>query len=270
MSSEYKKILLDIDGPIATLTINMPESRNPISGQETVDEIVDACAKVKLNDDLSVLIITGAGTAFSAGGDIKAMRSRANDSFGGAPVNVQNFYRRGIQRIPLAIEDLDVPVIGAVNGAAIGAGCDLAMMCDIRIASEKAKFGETFVNLGLIPGDGGSWFLTRQIGYQKAAELTFTGKVVDAEEALSLGMVTRVVPAEKLMEEANALAQVIAEKPRRTLRLAKMLLKQSTRMNLKDFLDTCAQVQSVVHQTDDHKEALDAFFEKRPPNFTGK
>lgn len=265
----YQEIKLDIAGRIATLTLNLPDSRNPISGPVIIDEIEDACRQVQWNDDVSVMIVTGAGKAFSAGGNVKEMRKRNEDPTV-VPIHLREWYRRGIQRIPLAIDNLDVPVIAAVNGPAIGAGCDMAMMADIRIASNKAKFGETFLNLGIIPGDGGSWFLTRQIGYQMAAYLTFTGEVIDAETALKLGMVYKVVEPDDLMQEANALAEVIAGKPPRTLRVAKRLLKQAGRMDLKDFLDVCASNQALAHRTADHKEAIEAFFEKRDPVFSGK
>ena len=266
---KYEDILYEVENRIATLTFNLPESRNPISGERIIAEIEDVCREVRFSDDVSVLIVTGAGKAFSAGGNIKNMRER-NQGSGGGPLHIQETYRRGIQRIPLAMDSVDVPIIGAINGAAIGAGCDTAMMCDMRIASTNAKFGETFLNLGLIPGDGGSWFLTRLIGYARMAELTFTGKVIDAEEALQLGMVSKVVEPGQLMPEARALAEVIAEKPPRTLRIAKLLMKQASRMELKDFLDVCAQSQAVAQNSNDHREAIEAFFDKRPAQFTGE
>ena len=265
----FQDILLEIDSGIATLTFNLPDSRNPISGQKTVEEIEEACRLVQTDDSVSVMIVTGAGSAFSAGGNIKDMRERSKN-FGGIPAVVAEYYRRGIQRIPLAFETLDVPTIAAINGAAIGAGCDVAMMCDIRIASTRAKMGETFLNLGIIPGDGGAWFLTRLIGYQAAAQLTFTGRVVEAEEALRLGLLWQVVEPDALLPEARALARTIADKPPHALRLAKRLLKMGQRMNLKDFLDVCAGYQALAHHTEDHREALEAFFEKRPPQFHGK
>ena len=266
--SKYKEIILDIKDRIATMTLNLPESRNPISSDTIISEIEDACRSVQYNNDVSVMIITGAGKAFSAGGNVKNMRERTQ-GFGGGAIDLQQQYRWGIQRIPLALNLVDVPIIAAVNGAAIGAGCDLTMMCDIRIASTYAKFGETFLNLGIIPGDGGSWYLTRLVGYARAAEMTFTGKVIDAQEALSIGLVSRVVEPDQLMPEAMELARTIAAKPPRTLRMAKLLLKQSMRMELKDFLDVCAQTQAVAQSTQDHKEAIEAFFEKRDPTFTG-
>lgn len=267
--SQYKDIILEIENRIATLTLNMPETRNSISGQGTIEEIEDACHRVQFDDGVSVMIITGAGKGFSSGGNVKAMRERASGK-GGPAVHLQEQYRRGIQRIPLAIDALDVPVIAAINGHAIGAGCDLAMMCDIRIASSNAKMGETFLNLGIIPGDGGSWFLVRQLGYQLAAELTFTGRVVDADEALKLGMVLKVVEPEQLMAEVRSLAETIAAKPPITLRLTKRILKQAQRTSLKDFLDICAVTQSVVQTSEDHKTAIEAFFDKTTPVFKGR
>jgi enoyl-CoA hydratase/carnithine racemase len=265
----YRDILFEVKDRIATLTVNLPESRNPISGLQTIEEIEDACRQVKLSDDVSVLIFTGAGRAFSAGGNIKNMKNRTESTQLAIKV-VETQYRRGIQRIPMAIDALDVPVIAAVNGPAIGAGCDMAMMADIRIASTQAMFGETFLNLGLIPGDGGSWFLTRQIGYQRAAEMTFTGRLVTAQEALDIGMVMRVVEPEQLMPEVLKLAHTIADKPPLQLRLAKRLLKSAAQMSLRDFLDACALGNAVSHQTEDHKEGITAMIEKRTPVFKGK
>jgi len=267
--SDYKDILLEFDGRVASLTLNMPDTRNSISNQNAIEEIEDACRRVQYDDSISVMILTGAGKSFSSGGNVKAMRERAEEA-SGPPVNLQENYKRGIQRIPLAIDALDVPVIAAINGHAIGAGCDLAMMCDVRIASSKAVFGETFVNLGIIPGDGGSWFLVRQIGYQRAAELTFSGRIVSAEEALELGMVLKVVEPEALAGEVRAMADTFASKPPRTLRLAKRTLKQAQRTELKDFLDICAVTQSIVQTTEDHKTAINAFLDKTTPVFKGR
>jgi len=265
----YQDITYEVSNRIAMLTLNMPDTRNSISSQQTIEEIEAACREAQYDDEVSVLILTGAGKSFSSGGNVKAMRERAAEMSGPA-VHLQERYRRGIQRIPLAIDALDVPVIGAINGHAIGAGCDLAMMCDIRIASKQAVFGETFLNLGIIPGDGGSWFLVRQIGYQAAAELTFTGKIVDADEALRLGMVARVVEHDQLLAEAHALAKTIAAKPPRTLRLSKRILKQAQRTSLSDFLDICSVTQGIVQTSEDHKAAIEAFFEKTTPVFKGR
>ncbi len=257
--SNYQCIKLDVSNRIATLTLNMPETRNSISGELAIGEIERACHEVQCDDDVSVMILTAEGKSFSSGGNVKAMRERSKE-FKGGPGALQENYRRGIQRIPLALSKMDVPIIAAVNGHAIGAGCDFAMMCDIRIASTQAMFGETFLNLGIIPGDGGSWYLTRLLGYQRAAELTFTGRLIKAQEALELGLVLTVVKPEKLMEETLALARNIASKPPVALRLTKRILKQAATMQLPEFLDVIAITQSIVQTSAEHRQAIDAFF----------
>ena len=261
-------VLTDIKNRIATVTLNDPDRRNPFTGIEMVDSLVNAIEDVNRNLDVGVMILTGAGSAFSSGGDIKAMAAKS-DQFGLSPIGVAESYLEGIQRIPLALYNMDIPTIAAVNGPAIGAGCDLAMMCDMRIASENARFGEVFLNIGIIPGDAGSWFLIRRLGYQRAAELTFSSRLVDAAEALELGMVLEVLPTDKLMERAQERAAVIAAKPPRTLRAAKRLMRHAERMDLPDYLSSAAAYQALMHQTKDHMEAVNAILEKRTPNFSG-
>jgi enoyl-CoA hydratase/carnithine racemase len=163
-----------------------------------------------------------------------------------------------------------VPVIAAVNGPAIGAGFDMVNMCDIRIGSTAAQFGETFVNLGIIPGDGGAWFLQRIVGYQRAAELTLTGRIVKAEEAKALGILLEVVEPGELLPRAQEIAAKIAAKPPLAVRYGKRLLKLAQRQQLAEHLDVCSAFQAICHKTEDHQEALTAFFEKRPGKFTGK
>ncbi|MEP5561807.1 MAG: enoyl-CoA hydratase-related protein, partial [Marinobacter alexandrii] len=180
--------LLTLDERVAVLTLNRNDLRNALTGSALIDDIVATAEWVNQCDEVSVLVITGAGSAFSAGGNIRDMAERGGD-FAGDVAECADRYRKGIQRIPLALQAVEVPVIAAVNGAAIGAGFDLANMADIRIASERAKFGETFLNLGIIPGDGGAWLMQRLIGYQRAFELTMTGRVIDADEAKEFGIV---------------------------------------------------------------------------------
>ncbi len=254
---------------IGTLTLNDAERRNPITGKAMVEGILAALAAAEADPEVSVLIVTGAGSAFSAGGDIKQMRDKVGD-FAGPPLDIAEGYQTGIQRIPLALYNLNIPTIAAVNGAAIGAGCDLAMMCDLRIAATNAKFGEVFVNLGIIPGDAGSWFLIRRLGYQLAAELTFSGRIVEAKEALELGMVLEVVEPDALMKAARARAATIASKPPRTIRWAKRLLRHAERMDLPDFLSTASAFQALMHTTEDHSEAMNALIEKREGTFHGR
>lgn len=266
---QLKDALLNVQGRVATLTLNRDDVRNALTGTALVEDLVDTVDWVNQEEDVSVLVLTGAGSAFSAGGNIKEMRDRSG-AFAGDVLEVQRRYRQGIQNIPLAMQRAEVPVIGAINGPAIGAGFDLACMCDLRIASSSALFGETFINLGIIPGDGGAWFLQRLIGYQRAAELTLTGRLVKADEALGLGLVLEVTAPDQLLARAASLAESIAAKPPQTVRLTKRLLKMAQRQELPDFLDLCACFQGICHNTDDHVEAVKAFLEKREGRYLGR
>ncbi len=262
--------LLDIDGRIATLTLNRHDVRNELTGTRLAAEIVEVVDWINAEEKISALIITGDGTVFSAGGNIKHMLNRDQGSFAGDVYTVQNRYRQGIQRMALALHRLEVPSIAAVNGPALGAGFDLACMCDVRIASSTAKVGETFVNLGIIPGDGGGWLLQRLVGYQRAAEMTFSGRVLEAEEALALGIFLEVLEPDGLIAHAREMAAGFAAKPPRTVRLTKRLLKSAQKMELPEYLELCAMMQGMCHTTDDHLEAVSAFVEKRPPVFQGR
>ena len=248
-------------GAVVTLTMNRPEERNTISGPDRVQAFVDACARI--NDDLGVraVILTGAGKAFSAGGNVKNMRDRKGIS-GGTPAEIRNNYKTGILRIPRTLYDMEVPTIAAVNGAAIGAGADLACMCDIRIASEHAKFAENFVKLGICSGDGGAWFLPRVVGMSRACELAFTGDVIDAQQALDYGLVSKVVPADRLMDEARALAARIATNPAHALRMTKRLLHEGQHVRLDTLLEMSAAFQGLAHHTEEHEQAVAALVEQ--------
>jgi 2-(1,2-epoxy-1,2-dihydrophenyl)acetyl-CoA isomerase len=191
-------------------------------------------------------------------------------AFSGAPHAIRDRYRGNIHRIARALYGMETPLVAAVNGPAIGLGCDVACMADVRIASETAKFGVTFLKLGLIPGDGGAWLLPRAIGMSRAAELLFTGDVVDAQTAASWGLVSRVVPADKLMDEAMALAKKIAQQPPQALRLAKTLLRQGQTTTYDTVLELSAAGQALMHHTKDHQEGVAAILEKRAPSFKGE
>ena len=253
------------DGAIVTLTMNAPEVRNALTGNAAVDEFVAAVERINADPTVRVMILTGAGTVFSSGGNVKDMKRFTTDAV--TPAEIGQWYRNGIQRLPLALQKLEVPSIAAVNGPAVGAGNDLACMCDMRIASTNASFAESFIRVGLIPGDGGAWLLPRVVGLSKAMEMSFTGDAVKAEEALAIGLVSRVVAPEALMAEANALAARIARNPGQTLRLTKRLLREGQHQRLDSLLELSAALQVIAHKTPAHAEAVNAFIDKREPKF---
>lgn len=257
-------VLFETHEGVATLTLNRPDERNALTSQAQWDEIVACCDRIAADQSIRAVVLTGAGSAFSAGGNVKDMRDKKGIA-GGTPYEIAQGYLRGIQKIPLALHQLDVPTIAAVNGAAIGAGCDLTCMCDIRIASTKAKFAESFVQLGIIPGDGGAWLLQRAIGYQRAAQMTLTGEVIDAQTALEYGLVMQVVPPEELLPVAQGLAAKIAANPAPALRMAKRLMRQAQTGRLDETLNLSASLQALAHHTAEHDAAIAKFFEKRKP-----
>ena len=253
---------------VAILTLNRPESLNALGAPGDGDQVRATCEAVNADPDIRCVVLTCAGRAFSAGGDVKAMRAREG-AFAGSGVAIRDGYRNNIHRIVRSVYGLEVPSIAAVNGAAIGLGCDVACMTDIRIAADTAKFGVTFLKLGLIPGDGGAWLLPRTVGMSRAAELLFTGDVIDAATAAEWGLVSRVVPAAGLMDEALALAERIAQQPPHALRLAKSLLKQGQTASYDTLMEMSAAAQAISHLTEDHMEGVEAILEKRTPSFKG-
>ncbi len=254
------------DGAILTLTMNQPATRNALTGNSAVDEFVQACAAITTDRSIRVVILAAEGPVFSSGGNVKDMQRFFTQDM--SPELIRDEYRNGIQRLPKALFNLDVPVIAAVNGPAIGAGLDLACMCDIRIASDKATFAESFVKVGIVPGDGGAWLLPRVVGMSKAAEMAFTGEGISAQEALACGLVSRVVAPESLMDEARALARKIAANPGGVLRMTKRLLREGQNSSLDSLLEISAGFQAIAHKTAAHKEAVMAFVEKRAPKFS--
>jgi enoyl-CoA hydratase/carnithine racemase len=260
-------LLKSRDGPVAVWTLNRPEQLNAFSRPEDMYAFEDACEEVRADPSIRVVVLTGAGSAFCAGGDVKAMRDRTG-IFEGSPYQLRNRYRDGIQRIPTALYELETPIVAAVNGPAIGAGLDLACMCDIRIASETATFAESFVKLGIVPGDGGAWLLPRIVGMPRASHMALTGDSLDAKTALDWTLVTQLTAPDALMETAMALAHRIAGNPGHALRLTKRLLREGQHMRLGALLELSAAYQALAHHTSDHAEAVAAMLEKRPARFT--
>lgn len=256
MSSEA--VLFEQVGKVAILTMNRPDNRNANSTPEMVDALCDAIDRINLDSGIHAAILTGAGTVYSSGGEAKLMSEFASWN----PVEVRQYYvHHGIQKLTRAMYRLEVPVIAAVNGPAYGSGCGSAMMCDIRIASTKARFALNFAKLGLMAGDGGTYFLTRIVGPERAAEMIFTGDPIGADEALKCGLVSRVVTPERLMAEARALAERIASNSGTALRMAKRLLREANQVAFDSFLDLTVSLQAMGHNTDEHRVALGKFLQ---------
>jgi len=253
---------------VETWTLDLPDQRNPISGPDVVAALVDHLERVDADTDVRCVVLTGAGSAFSAGGNVRDMEERRG-MFGGSPWELRNGYRHGIQQIPLAMARCETPFVAAVNGPAVGAGCDLTLMCDLRIASTRAWFAESFVQLGIIPGDGGAWLLTQAVGPARAAEMALTGDRVDAATALDWGLVSQVVEPDELLDAAHALAARVAKNPPHATRMAKKLLKAAQHQGLTEVLELSSAMQALSHHTADHGEALAAMREKRPGEYRG-
>jgi 2-(1,2-epoxy-1,2-dihydrophenyl)acetyl-CoA isomerase len=214
------------------------------------------------------VVLTGAGRAFSAGGDLKAMKDR-RDLFAGSGAEIRDRYRRVVHRIVRSLYGLEVPLVTAVNGPAMGLGCDVAGLGDVKIASDRAVFGIPFLKLGIVPGDGGAWLMPRHIGYARAAELLFTGRSIDAETAERWGLVNRVVAHDRLMDEAMETAGQIAAQAPQALRMAKTLMRQGRDVTFDQMLEMTAAMQALAHLTDDHAEGVAAVLEKREADFRG-
>jgi enoyl-CoA hydratase/carnithine racemase len=254
---------------VVTLTINRPESRNPLGEDGDGELFADAAARINADRGVRCAILTGAGKAFSAGGNLKAMRE-GTGPFAGPGVHIREGYRGGIHRMVRALWGIEVPLIAAVNGAAIGLGNDVACLADLRLAADSAIFSASFLKMGLVPGDGGAWILPRLIGQARAAELFFTGDTIDAATALDWGLVSKVVPAADLMKEAEALAARICRQPPDVLRMTKRLMRDGERVSFETLMEMSAAFQGLAHLTADHHEAVSAFFEKRTPAFKGE
>lgn len=261
-------LLVEQDQHIVTLTLNMPDTANALSDAAFCASIIEQFDRLGSDDSVRCIILTGSGKYFCSGGNIKHIRDKQS-IFGGDTFTVMNQYRRSVQKLARTVWQCELPIIAAVNGAAYGAGCDLALMADIRIAAPTARFAENFVQLGLIPGDGGSWLLPRQIGLSRAAEMTFTADPIDAAIALKWGLVSSVVPENRLMETAQAMAARIARHPPRQLRLSKRLIREGMNTTLESSLELAAIYQGAAHQTKDHAEAVSAMLERRGAIYNG-
>jgi enoyl-CoA hydratase/carnithine racemase len=261
---DKKHVLYKIKENIALITLDRPEVKNAFS-TEMISLWRECLEKAKADDAVRVIVVTGKGDTFCSGGDIRDMAEGKLRSW-----DMKRFLWDGVHRIALTLEDLDKPVIAAINGSAMGAGLDMALMCDLRVASEKARFAESYIMMGLVPGDGGAYYLPRLVNTSKALELLLTGDTLTADEALKLGIVNQVVSHEHLMEETMKLAKKIADKPPLAVRMMKRAVYQAQTSTLRSHLDYISSQLSLLSETEDHVEAAKAFLEKRKPHFTGK
>ena len=254
---DYENIILEKEENIAVITFNRPEAMNALNIQ-TRAEFAAATKLVEEDDAIKVLILTGSGKAFVAGSDIKEFHATTS------------FAAHNIVRLGAIVEALSKPVIAAVNGFCLGGGCEIAMACDLIIASEKAKFGQPEINLGIIPGGGGTQRLQRLIGVCRAKELIFTGDIIRADEADRIGLVNRVVGMDDLMPAAKEIAEKIAKKSSAALKLAKQTINKGMQTSLRDGLDYEYEMYALSLSLEDKTEGVNAFLEKRTPEFKGR
>lgn len=247
---------------VVRITMDDPATRNSLSRADQCEDLIAALETVNRDPEVSVVVLTGAGTAFCAGGNIKDMLAREG-LMAGTPTEMAERYRTTLQRLAKALFTLEVPIIAAVNGPAMGAGLDLACMCDVRIASEDARFAETFVKLGIVSGIGGAWFLPRAVGHARAAELAFSGRVIDAPTALAYGLVSEVVSTDTLLDRAEALAQEFAANSGVALRYTKRLLRLSERTELAASLEATAAYQTLAHLSEGHERSVQRYLRDR-------
>ncbi len=264
----YEEILYEVDDRVATITLNRPETLNAFTNV-MIQEWTDALQRAQRDDDVWVVVVTGAGRGFCSGGNVNGFANNADQE--APPLHSQrDRMRHGVHQVPRTVAQLDKPYIAAVNGPAAGAGMDMASMADIRIASDRAKFVMSYVNMGLVTGDGGAYFLPRIVGVAKAYELMWSGEPFDAQEALRIGYVNHVVPQEEFSQFVKAYAGKIATKPPVAVQLIKRAVRKGLTTDLDTTLDYLEWAMLICRSTEDAKEGPRAWREKRPPVFTGR
>ena len=257
-------LLYEVKDKVATITLNRPDKLNAFT-RDMIDAWTKSLGAAQTDDSVHVIVVTGAGRAFCSGGDVGLMLEGEPSALDG-----KNTLWEGVHRVPKMLETVDKPVIAMVNGLAVGAGMGMCVMCDMRVAAESARFSTGYVRVGLVPGDGDTYFLPRLVGAAKALELLWTADFIEAPEAHRLGIVQRVVPDAQLKDATYALARQIADGPQVPIRMIKRLVYQSLKLDLRTHLDLVSSHMSIVRQTADHAEGVAAFKEKRPPRFQGR
>jgi len=260
---ENSPVLTEFYDGVYVIILNRPKQKNAFN-KPMIDQWVAALEHAKSNEDIKVILITGNGNSFCSGGDINDMKADSS------PTETKEYLWQNVHRVALTIHDIDKPIICAINGIAVGAGLDMALMADIRIMAETAKVSEGYINIGLIPGDGGAYYLPRIVGYSKALELLWSGDFISANEAKEIGLVNMVYPSEEFFEKSLEYAKILADKSQVAVRLIKRTVKQSIKSDLRSSLDLVSSHFAIVKATEDHQEAVNAFLEKRKPVFTGK
>lgn len=268
-----KDLLFTVEKDIAKITLNRPERLNAFS-VEMIELWIEALEYVRDTENIRVLVISGEGRGFCSGGDIKSMQngqgflhSDGKEDLTSTALARKNAIWKKVQRIPLLLQEIDKPVIAVIHGFAFGAGFDMTLACDIRIAAESTMISESYVKAGLVPGDGGAYFLPRLIGVDKALEMLWTGKVLTAQEAKEMGLLTHVVEDDKLGEFVDQYVQKLAEGPQEAIRLTKRAVYQGLDMNLRSSLDMISSSLGIVTELEDYQEGIRAIIEKRNPAF---
>jgi enoyl-CoA hydratase/carnithine racemase len=270
---DFEQILYEKQNGVATITLNRPERMNAFT-DVMLREWARALEDARVDRDVRAVIVTGAGRGFCAGADLRGGSGLTGEGGDRPPsaADRRNWLRDGVHAVPRAVQLLDKPYIAAVNGAAVGAGMDMASMADMRFASEHAKFAMSYVKVGLIPGDGGAYFLPRIVGMARALELIWTGDFIDAREALRIGYVTRITSGDELVDEARAFARRLAEGPAVAIQLAKRLAYRGfyEGTGWQEAFEQAGQAMAIAQSTEDAREGPRAFVESRPPKFTGR
>lgn len=259
-------LIYEVKGHLARITMNRPEHLNCFS-EEMIHLWTRALEDVRDREDIYAVLLSGNGKAFCAGGDVKAMAAgdgffESHDDISSTALARKNSLWKGIQRIPLILEEIDKPVVAKIHGAAVGAGLDMALMCDVRIASESATMSESYFNAGIVPGDGGAYFLPRIIGRDKALDMFWTTKVLKGAEAERIGLVTHVVPDDELDDYVEAYMQKLLEAPQTAMRLTKRAIYQSEQITLRSSLDMVSSFMGIVTELDDYRTRTSALVEK--------
>lgn len=259
------ELCFELNNNVATIRINRPEKRNSFT-DEMIRQWVDWLDECAARDDVKVIVFTGSEGSFSAGGDTSGLEKKSKIS----PLDAKNGLQNNTQALARKVMEIDKPILAAVNGLAVGGGMDLALMCDVVLASSSARFAETYAKMGLLPGVGGAWFLPRKIGVSAALDLFWTGRRVDAQEARELGIVTRVFAEDRFENDVREYAENLAQAAPLSVRYIKRLVYQGVNTDLNTHLDALSSHLALVRTSEDSKEAIAAFKEKRKPNFTGK